>query len=90
MPVSKNSLREYRQAEFTVDHGGSLTLYTDGLNEAADEEGSFYGVERLRDRVLETSGDPTALGQAIVDDVHQFVGQGDQSDDMCLVTFGRL
>jgi sigma-B regulation protein RsbU (phosphoserine phosphatase) len=90
LPLGIRDQTEYQQAEIDLTRGGSLTLYTDGLNEAADDEGNLYGVERLRAKVLKATGLPRVLGQSIVDDVHQFVGQGDQSDDMCLVTFGRV
>jgi serine phosphatase RsbU (regulator of sigma subunit) len=81
---------EYQQTSMTLKPDESLTMYTDGLNEAVSESGALYTIERIRNHVQRISGLPAVLGQAVVDDVCEFIGQGSQSDDMCLVTFGRL
>ncbi|MCR4612078.1 MAG: SpoIIE family protein phosphatase, partial [Lachnospiraceae bacterium] len=38
---------EYHEQEFTLQSGDCLFLYTDGVIEAEDVEGNFYGKERL-------------------------------------------
>ncbi len=80
----------YAESTVRLVPGESLTMYTDGLNEAVNEAGAFYTIERIRKQVRATQGVPTKLGQAVVNDVCEFIGQGSQSDDMCLVTLGRL
>jgi serine phosphatase RsbU (regulator of sigma subunit) len=66
-----------------------MTLYTDGLNEAADPAGDLYTIQRIRDKVAASKGSPGSLGKDLVDDVQQFIGGGVQLDDMCVVAFGR-
>lgn len=90
LPLGIMEGHDYGQAVTQLDLNESLTMYTDGLNEAVSEEGKFYGTDRVRHSVETNEGTPEVLGQAIVEDVRQFIGQGDQSDDMCLVTFGRV
>ena len=90
LPLGIMAGHQYGQATMQLELGESLTLYTDGLNEAVSAEGEFYGIKRVRAGVKATEGSPDVLGQAIVDDVREFVGDGDQSDDMCLVAFGRV
>jgi serine phosphatase RsbU (regulator of sigma subunit) len=80
----------YAESTVRLVPGESLTMYTDGLNEAVNEAGAFYTIERIRKRIRATQGVPSELGQSVVKDVCEFIGQGSQSDDMCLVTLGRL
>jgi serine phosphatase RsbU (regulator of sigma subunit) len=69
--------------------GDFLTIFTDGFSEAMDSKQDQFGVERL----IEVCGDKALksadLGPCILDKVHGFVGDYPQSDDMCLVCFGR-
>jgi serine phosphatase RsbU (regulator of sigma subunit) len=90
LPLGIDVTTHYGQTVIRLAPGESLTTYTDGLNEATDEQGVLYGIPRLHQRVGAAEGSPTFLGQAIIQDVDGFVGDGEQSDDMCLVTFGRL
>lgn len=80
---------DYQQIEITLGPGESLTLYTDGINEAQDVDGKLYGIERIRELV--TANKPTIpeLGQTIIDDVRRFMVRAKQFDDMCLVCLGR-
>jgi sigma-B regulation protein RsbU (phosphoserine phosphatase) len=80
----------YEEVTVRLAPGESLTLFTDGLNEAVSEEGEYYTIDRIRQRIQATSGLPSIVGDAVVQDVCNFIGQGSQSDDMCLVTLGRL
>ena len=65
----------------------SLTLYTDGVTEARNIKGDFFGEERL----IETCNkkDYTCLVEfhhGIKDNVASFVGEADPSDDLTLIT----
>jgi serine phosphatase RsbU (regulator of sigma subunit) len=82
---------DYPYEEFTCDlaPGDSLTLFTDGISEAMNAAGDLYGMERIEQQLHKGSSNVAKLGQQILDDVKQFVGQHPQSDDMCLLCFGR-
>jgi serine phosphatase RsbU (regulator of sigma subunit)/pSer/pThr/pTyr-binding forkhead associated (FHA) protein len=80
----------YVETKVRLAPGDSLTLYTDGLNEAANEAGELYTIKRIHQCVESVSGSPQVLGQSVMDSVSEFVGQAAQGDDMCLVSFGRL
>ena len=80
---------DYEQFVMTLSPGESLTLYTDGINEAFDEQDEQYGDERLLDLVANSPVDATERGELIMSDVQKFLGAAVQNDDMCLVTFSR-
>lgn len=58
-----------------------IILYTDGVIEAENTKGEFFGEERLLRKV--TASSFTELG-SIVDSVKRFTGKQDQQDDLSL------
>ena len=73
--------------EITLKPGESITLYTDGVTEARNIKGDFYGEERLIQAF--NRKDYTCLVElhhSIKDEVETFVGEAPQSDDITLIT----
>lgn len=71
----------------TMKNGESITLYTDGVTEARDDKGGFFGEERLISSF--NKKDYTCLVElhhSIKDDVADFVNGADQSDDLTLIS----
>jgi sigma-B regulation protein RsbU (phosphoserine phosphatase) len=89
LPLGITDSLGYEQLEIKIGPGDVLTLYTDGINEAADASGAMYSIDRLRGHVRSGGSDPTKTGQTIVEDVRRFLGKALQNDDMCLVCFSR-
>lgn len=89
LPLGIEEDIQYGTATVPLHPGGSITLYTDGLNEAVSEAHENYSIARIRNRVKAVGGPPNKLGPAIISDVREFVGNASQSDDMCLVVLGR-
>ena len=81
----------YEEVSVQLAPGDSLTLFTDGISEAMNSGDEFYGLPRT-DRCLSLAKVKTLteLGQALLDDVRLFVGNHEQSDDICLVCLGRM
>jgi len=71
--------------------GDALVLYTDGINEARDGEGRFFGEERLKMAVA-AAGDCSAeeIVKGVVTAVGDFTGAVDQADDMTLLVAKRV
>ncbi len=89
LPLGVEVDAEYPQAVVSLEQGSCISLYTDGITEAMDRQERLYGAQRLLDLLKRSDHDPERVGQAILADVKQFVGECPQSDDMCLVCFGR-
>jgi phosphoserine phosphatase RsbU/P len=90
LPLGIDEDLEYEETKVHLAPGESLTMYTDGLNEAVNETGDYFTIDRIRRRVQATNGLPALIGDAVIQEVCSFIGQGSQSDDMCLVTLGRV
>lgn len=65
----------------------TLLLYTDGIVEADNPAGEFYGVERLLETVKRVSNQPSQwIIRALQEDVLEFQQGMSQSDDITLIS----
>jgi len=70
--------------------GDYLILYTDGITEAQNEFGDFFGENRLMDAALERYGKTAREMQtAILDEVNHFMGSTPRQDDIAMVIIRR-
>ena len=72
-----------------LEPGDFVTVFTDGFSEAMNSQRELYGIEKLIKVVGDKSVGAHDLGQHVLSDVRKFAGDFPQSDDMCLVCFGR-
>jgi phosphoserine phosphatase RsbU/P len=71
-------------AEFRLETGDLLVLYSDGLIEALNAEHAMYGIEGITRKLIELADQPVAaICDAILDDVQAFSTH--QMDDRTLV-----
>jgi len=80
---------EYESADVALGPGEMLVLFTDGISEALNPANDLYTLKRLAEQTGRGADGAAALGRAILDDVKQHAAGRAQSDDMCLVVFGR-
>ncbi len=81
---------EYEQKTITLAPGDTLTLYTDGVTEAMNEDKEELGEERLFDMLKgASSGEPEVITRAIFDGIKAFVGDAPQSDDITCLAIHR-
>ena len=80
---------EYESFTFTLQPGDSITMYTDGLNEAANPDGELFTMEAIEELVRAHQEPAQQRGERILESITTFM-QGEQpDDDMCLVIFDR-
>ncbi|MCH7574959.1 MAG: SpoIIE family protein phosphatase [Candidatus Marinimicrobia bacterium] len=70
--------------------GNYLVTYTDGVNEAMDEDGAEYGYGRLEELLNQKFDSSTLVIEAILDDVDAFVQKAPQSDDLTVLVYRHL
>ena len=69
-----------------LDPGDTVLFYTDGLTEAADAEGRFLGVERVRELMLDARTEPPeGLRDRLVDAMRRHAGGAAPADDVTLL-----
>ena len=79
----------YQMQTVVLEQGSSMLFYTDGLNEAMNAEKKEFGEERIfnelnKDIQAEELA-PKALIERLIQAVHDFVGDTEQSDDLTLL-----
>ena len=89
LPLGIDADTQYNSSTLPFSRGDFLTMFTDGISEAMNPDNKLYGIDRLAAAIGRQAPDVGALGRIILDDVKQFVAGRSQSDDMCLVCFGR-
>jgi sigma-B regulation protein RsbU (phosphoserine phosphatase) len=63
-----------------------LLMYTDGVSEAQDPAGEFFGIERLLGAARAAAGDAGAITDRLLRDVEAFAATAPQSDDITILT----
>ncbi len=78
----------FQRVEINLSPGDIIVFTSDGVEEAQDEQGEFYGQERLID-LLQACGkkgmSAGAIRDEVVDDVVRFTGDAPQTDDLTVV-----
>jgi serine phosphatase RsbU (regulator of sigma subunit) len=85
----------YSAASSHLEPGETLCLFTDGVTEATNSAGEFFGRARLEALLagLEPGATPTMVGEAIRGGVRRFAGAVEAADDLAIVILrwtGRL
>lgn len=90
MPVGTMRENTYEEQALDLEPGDLFIAYTDGLTEACDTEGRFYGEIGLTDLIGTLRGLPAeAAGSRIVNAVEDFIGKERPSDDLALTILRR-
>jgi phosphoserine phosphatase RsbU/P len=86
MPVGLLEEAAFEVAERQLAPGDKVVIYTDGVTEAQDAEGGFFGKKRLRELVEAHGGGSAAeIHDAVQTAVAAFTEGAAQSDDITLV-----
>ncbi len=77
---------KYKEYEITLEKGGELFLYTDGVPEATNADGVLFGTDRLLEALnAHKELGPRQLLPKVKEAVDGFVGEADQFDDLTML-----
>lgn len=80
----------WKQDVVQLAPGDVLVLYSDGITEAQDQQGAFFGEERLLQAAqANLGGSAQDLQDALIAEVREFVGEAPQFDDITLMVVAR-
>lgn len=78
---------DYPISRVTLQAGDALVMFTDGVPEAQDPAGEFFGAERLlAATVRDAAGNAAAITAGLLQDVKTFAATAPQSDDITIMT----
>ncbi|MCR5121640.1 MAG: SpoIIE family protein phosphatase [Ruminococcus sp.] len=76
----------YKEYEFTLEKGGALFLYTDGVAEATNAKNELFGTERMIAALnIAPEAEPKTLLENMKQAVDEFVGEAPQFDDLTML-----
>lgn len=80
----------WTQSSVKINPGDLLILYTDGIPEAQDAKGAFFGEEKLIEIVQQNNSSPAyEIQNSILEEIEKFVGDSAQFDDITLMILVR-
>lgn len=91
MALGVSDQARWKQRIARLSPGDLLILYTDGIPEAQNPQGEFYGGDRLLDLVLSMPGaSAEEVYHALLEDVHRFIRYQAHQDDIALTVIRRV
>jgi sigma-B regulation protein RsbU (phosphoserine phosphatase) len=97
LPVGVFDDFTYSVEETHIEPNSTIFLYTDGLTEAKNSQHKLFGLERVKEvlagclvdssfsRLGTNVTSPNDLIETMIEAVHQFVGDAEQSDDLTMM-----
>ena len=81
---------DYNEETLTLEQNEVLIAYSDGVFEARNERGEFYGMERFFKLIENTShNSPKQIGTKIISCLDYFTGDSPPTDDISLIILKR-
>lgn len=82
---------EFHSGRITLQKGDAIYLFTDGVTEAENANKEQYGEERLTSLLSRVSkSTPEEIIHNVTDDIHDFVRNAPQSDDITQLSIRRM
>ena len=85
IPVGIMADWQFTSQSVTLKPGQTLFIYTDGLTEAENATQKQFGEERMMEILAKSDTSPRTLIENIMQEVRNFVGQAEQSDDLTML-----
>jgi len=77
---------QIEQASVTLHPGDCLVCYSDGVTDAEDESGAFFGLERLMAVIVAHGQEPAQqVADHLLNAVDRFCGNAEQTDDITIL-----
>ncbi len=76
----------YREDDLKLEKGEYLIVYSDGVSEATNPEGDFFGTDKFKKALKENDHlPPGKMGKNLISTVNSFVGNNKFYDDLSIV-----
>ncbi|MBP6671935.1 MAG: serine/threonine-protein phosphatase [Bacteroidetes bacterium] len=81
---------QFSEQTAILNSGDRFILYSDGLTEATNDSGEFFGKERFTSVLISVNGSPEEIGTAVLQRVDAFIGNSTPSDDLSLIIIQKI
>ena len=80
----------YKEKTIVLNENDIFFIYSDGLTEAMNESSEFYGDQRLKNLLIQLKKYPANyIGENILKQVDNFMGEKDPADDLSMIILKR-
>lgn len=90
LPLGVDPTTSYQKQLVRLQPRDLVLIFTDGVSDAMNEAGEFYGLGRLTQTVASAPPTVEAVIDTVLEDLHRFVGPQPPTDDICMSCFARL
>lgn len=91
LPFGAKQESEYREHTFMMEPDQVVVVYSDGLLDAMNLEGDSFELKRIREHIADSGTNSVdTIGRQLIKSIRRFAGKAPQTDDQCLVMFGRF
>jgi phosphoserine phosphatase RsbU/P len=81
---------KFKSENFKLQNGDYFIAFSDGVTEARNIQGNFFGLDRLAKFLQETTyNSPEQLGQKLLHHVELFIGEAKTHDDLSIIILKR-
>ncbi|MBN2536256.1 MAG: SpoIIE family protein phosphatase [Spirochaetales bacterium] len=81
---------KYRSVTEQLVPGCRIALFTDGITEARNENGDFYGMDRLQTFLKTVNGSAKECIEKLISNINEFYGQNVPNDDRTVIVVNIL
>ena len=86
MPLGFSDFETYEQQNVPISPGDIMLFYSDGVTDAENQEGEYFGVDRLSDNMKQArDSSPTDLLDYLIKQIDAFCDGQNYSDDLTMV-----
>lgn len=89
--IGLSPLSSYNEIEIDIRKDDMILIFSDGVTEARNEDGLFFGKEKLLWHIEKTKGLPaTKFGESLVSKIDEFIGDARTHDDLSIIVLKRI
>lgn len=91
LPLGLMPDKDYGMGKIPLTDASRLFMFTDGITEAENSKKELFGDDRLKELLLRYPGENSEqLIKILLEEIHSFVGDAEQSDDITLLLLKDL
>ncbi|MEA3479035.1 MAG: SpoIIE family protein phosphatase [Bacteroidota bacterium] len=91
LPLGLMPDKDYGMGKISLTDASRLFMFTDGITEAENSKKELFGDDRLQELLLRYPGENSEqLIRILLEEIHSFVGDAEQSDDITLLLLKDL
>ena len=82
---------DYKLHLESIETGEVLVVFSDGVTEARNKQGEFYGSDRLKSLLLDKNEmSVNNIGNKIIDEINKFSSDSRLNDDLSLIILKKM